>query len=126
MHPLLQLLMRRPDLLAEHAEAYAELTGLEIRNLVTDGYRRVLWSAAGLCCATASMVLAGVALLMVLALPETRDVAGWTLLLPPGLPLLGALAAYQRLRARQQPTAFATLREQLHADWQLLQKVKAS
>jgi hypothetical protein len=72
------------------------------------------------------MVLAGVACLMVLALPETRDAAGWTLLLPPGLPLLGALAAYQRLRARQHTPTFATLREQLHADWQLLQKVKVS
>ena len=126
MHPLLQLLVTRPDLLAEHAEAYAELTGIEIRDLVADGYRQVLLGAVALCCATVSMVLTGVALLLVLALPEARNAAWWTLVLPPGVPLLVALASYQRLRARPKTPAFATLREQLSADWQLLQKVKAS
>lgn len=125
MHPLLHLLMTRPELLAEHAQAYAELTGIEINDLVRAESRRLLYSAVALCCATAALVLAGVALLLALALPETRNAAWWALLLPPCLPLLGALACL-RLRSGIRAPAFAVLRQQLLADWLLLKEVKAA
>jgi uncharacterized membrane protein YqjE len=123
MHPLLHLLMTRPELLGEHAQAYAELVGSEINDLATATRQGVLWSAAALCCAAATLVLAGMALMLALALPQTRSDAPWALLLTPCLPLLGALACVLRLRATQRAPAFAKLREQLRADLELLQEV---
>ena len=125
MHPLLHLLMTRPELLAEHAQAYAELAGNEISDLSLAGRRRVLWSAAALCCATAALVLAGVALMLAMALPQTGNAPLWTLLLAPCLPLLGALACVLRLRVHQRASPFAELREQLRTDLQLLKEVTA-
>ena len=125
MHPLLHLLMTRPELLGEHAQAYAELVGSEVNELATATRQRMLWSAVALCCAAATLVLAGVALMLALALPQTRDAAPWALLLTPGLPLLGVLACVLRLRASQRTAAFAKLREQLQADLELLQVVTA-
>jgi uncharacterized membrane protein YqjE len=125
MHPLLHLLMTRPELLGEHAQGYAELAGQEISDLTATARSRLLWGAAALCCATAALVLAGVALMLALALPETRNAAVWALLLTPCLPLLGALACVLRWRAHQRAPAFAKLREQLRADLELLQEVTA-
>ena len=123
MHPLLHLLMSRPELLGEHAQAYAELVGSEINDLATTTRQGLLWSAAALCCAAATLVLAGVALMLALALPQTRSDAPWALLLTPGLPLLGVLACVLRLHATQRAPAFTNVREQLHADLELLKEV---
>jgi uncharacterized membrane protein YqjE len=125
MHPLLHLLMTRPELLAEHSQAYAELACHEISELALASRDRALWSAAALCCATATLVLAGVALMLAVALPQPASAGQWTLLLTPCAPLLGALACVLVMRARQRAPAFAALREQLAADRQLLREVTA-
>ena len=125
MHPLLHLLMTRPELLSEHAQAYAELAVYEASDMVAAGRRRLLWSAAALCCATAAVVLAGVALMLAVTLPDTHSAAMWTLLLTPCVPLLGTLACVLTLRAHQSTPAFAELREQLSTDLQLLREVTA-
>jgi uncharacterized membrane protein YqjE len=123
MHPLLHLLMTRPELLSEHAQAYAELAVCEVSDMVSAGRRRLLWSAAALCCATTALVLAGVALMLAVTLPEARGVALWTLLLTPCTPLLGTLVCVLNLRANDRAPAFAELREQLSTDLQMLKEV---
>jgi hypothetical protein len=123
MHPLLHLLMTRPELLSEHAQAYAELASSEVSHLVTAGRHRMLWGAAALCCATAAVVLAGVALMLAVVLPESRAAALWALLLAPGLPLAGALACVLTARAHPCSPAFSELREQVRIDLQLLKEV---
>jgi uncharacterized membrane protein YqjE len=125
MHPLLHLLMKRPELLSEHAQAYAELAVCELSDMASVGQRRLLWTAAALCCATATVVLAGVALMLAAALREISGTAGWALLLTPCLPLLGALVCVMNLRAHRGGPAFAELRQQLGTDMQLLREVNA-
>jgi uncharacterized membrane protein YqjE len=125
MHPLLNLLMTRPELLSEHAQAYAELAACEASDMVSAGRRRLLWSASALCCATATVVLAGVAMMLAVALPATHSAAIWTLFLTPCVPLLGTLVCVVTLRSHQRPPAFAELREQLNTDLQLLREVTA-
>jgi uncharacterized membrane protein YqjE len=117
--------MKRPELLSEHAQAYAELVACEFSDMASAGQRRLLWTAAALCCATATVVLAGVALMLAAALREISGMAAWTLMLTPCLPLLGALACVLNLRAHQGAPAFAELRQQLSTDLQLLRQVNA-
>jgi uncharacterized membrane protein YqjE len=125
MHPLLNMLMTRPELLSEHAQAYAELAVCEIGEIASAGRSRLLWSAAALCCATIAAVLAGVALMLMLTLPEAHGTALLALLLTPCLPLLGALACVLNLRKHQRAPAFAELREQLSNDLRMLREVTA-
>jgi uncharacterized membrane protein YqjE len=125
MHPLLHLLMTRPELLSEHAQAYVELAVCEVSDMASVGRRRLLWSAAALCCATATVVLAGVAMMLAVAMPNTHSEVIWTLLLTPCVPLLGTLACAVTLRSHQRAPAFTELREQLNTDLQLLREVTA-
>jgi uncharacterized membrane protein YqjE len=125
MHPLLHLLMKQPELLSEHAQAYAELAACEISDLAAALRRQALWSAAAVCCAIAALVLAGVALMLAALLPEARGAALWALLVAPGVPLLGLLVCVQALRVQTQSPAFSALRQQLRSDVQLFKEVTA-
>jgi hypothetical protein len=113
MHPLLNLLMTRQELLREHVQAYAELVAQEVNNLAT----------AALCCGTASVVLGGVALMLGFSLQEIRSNALWALLLTPCLSLAGAWACVRTMRTHRSAPQFTDLIEQLRIDLQLLREV---
>ena len=72
-HPLLKLLARRPDLLADHLDAYADLASAQVRAtrraLAT---RALLVALAGLG-ALLALLLAGMALLLWAALSPERE-----------------------------------------------------
>ena len=51
IHPLLRLAATQPQLLADHAEAYAGLVGEELGRSVAAGKQRLLLSAVALCLA---------------------------------------------------------------------------
>lgn len=100
MHPILLLIATNPQLLADHAQAYAELLGAELGHFSSAWKRRLMWQAAALCCLSAAAVLVGVALMFCAALPLPEMPAPWALLAVPLAPL--ALAALCLLLARQQ------------------------
>ena len=87
-HPLLKLLARRPDLLADHLDAYADLASAQVRAtrraLAT---RALLVALAGLG-ALLALLLAGMALLLWAALSPELLARPWMLLLIPALPAL--------------------------------------
>ena len=119
-HPLLKLLARRPDLLADHLDAYADLASAQVRAtrraLATHA---LLVALAGLG-ALLALLLAGLALLLWAALSPELLARPWMLLLIPALPALLALGAAWALRSSAPLAGFGPLREQFSRDAQML------
>lgn len=122
IHPLVRLLVTRPDMLADHVGAYAELASAEAREAAAMLRARAIFMAAAAAFATLGLVLGGVALLLVAALPLQAMPAPWVL---AALPLgLLAVAGACLLALRQKPIAnsFALLRQQMAQDAALLRE----
>jgi hypothetical protein len=125
MHPVLQLLVKQPGLLGEHAQGYAELLASELAAFKQAGQRRLVWAAATACLALVGSVLGGVAVLLWAALPSVPTATVWVLWVTPGIPLAAALGCWLRLQAMQPAAAFAHIQEQIKADMQLFKEVSA-
>lgn len=124
IHPLLRLVATQPQLLADHAEAYAGLVAEELGKTGAVLKRRALLAAVALSLTAVAVVLAGVALMLWAVLPATAIQAPWALVVAPAVPALVALAC--ALAAKQeQPSAFADLRQQMAADLVMLREVSA-
>lgn len=126
MHPLLHLIVREPHLLADHAEAYAELFGEELTTASTQWKRRALLSAVGLCTLGVGAVLTGVALMLWAVMPADAMNAPWALVVVPLVPLAVAAGCLIAVRSEAQPAAFDTMRRQLREDMAILREARAS
>jgi len=125
VHPLYHLIATRPQLLADHAEAYAELVAVEIDRMSATWTRRALLNALALCGLSVALALAGVSLMLWAVMPALPAQAPWVLILVPLLPLaavVGCLVARQR---GGQHDAFDVLRQQVRADLLMLHDVAA-
>ena len=121
IHPLLALLATRPQLLTDHAEAYAELATAELTLLTTNWRQQALWTAGLMCSAVVAVALAGVSLMLWAVSPEANIRAPWALWLAPLLPLLLALICGVAARPSNE-RAFNLLRQQAHTDLQMLRE----
>jgi hypothetical protein len=122
-HPLIRLLANKPQLVAQHLGGYVQLASAQAEDAAVSLRARLLWSAGAVTGLASCALLAGVALLVVAAVPLAQMPAPWLLLVAPGVPgLAGALCWWQ---ARSRPVAWslAPLREQLAADAALLAEV---
>lgn len=121
IHPALRTALARPDLLAEHASAYASLLG---EGMSQEGSRlknRLACQLAAVALAAVAWVLAGVALLLWSALPPGASAPLWLFVLVPAAPLLGAIALAWLGRRRQSlKGALAAVGQQLSADAEML------
>ncbi|MCA6215512.1 hypothetical protein KGA65_03040 [Ideonella sp. B7] len=97
IHPLLGVLASRPEMLTEHAGAYAALASAELREAVRQWRRRLLVQVLAAALALAGLGLGGVAALLAAALPLASMPAPWALVAVPGALLLLAagLAGWQ-------------------------------
>jgi cytochrome bd-type quinol oxidase subunit 2 len=125
IHPLFHLIATRPQLLAEHAQAYAELVGAEISQVSAAWKRRAILLAAALCCVGVAAVLAGVALMLWAVVAEGEIRAPWALIVAPLVPLAVALACLLAARSDDEREAMASLRQQVSADMAMLREVGA-
>lgn len=123
MHPLLHLAASQPQWLAAHAEAYADLVADEIGQASLTLRRRALLGAVGLCGGVVAVALAGVALMLWAVVPASAIHAPWALVLAPLAPALVCAACLFTNGAVRRGTAFATLRQQLKADFVLLREL---
>ena len=124
VHPLLHLIATRPQLLAEHAEAYAELVAVEFDTARAGWKRRALLNAAALCGIGVAAVLGGVALMLWAVIPATQIQAPWALVLAPLLPLAAAACCgWAARRMDDDVPAFESVRRQLRADVAMLREV---
>jgi ABC-type Co2+ transport system permease subunit len=118
MHPLLHLVANQPQLLADHAQAYAELAAVQVARLSADWKRRVLLAMGTLCGLVVASVLAGVALMLWSVMPAVQP--SWILIATPVVPAVLAACCLVALR-RQYPDAAAhNLWQQVKADMRVL------
>lgn len=123
VHPLLHLIATRPQLLAEHAEAYADLVGAELADASSAWKRRAVLNAAALCAMGVAAVLAGVAAMLWAVTPTAQLQSPWALVLTPAVPAVAALVCLWAAHPGGEGSAFAGLRRQLKADVGLLRDV---
>jgi hypothetical protein len=118
LHPLLRLALARPDLLADHAGAYAELAVVSAREALADWQVRLLgWAllAAGL---LLCLAFSGVALMLhgAVASPPMP----WLLWAVPLAPALLALLGWWLARRRVTGSHESSVARQFEADLALL------
>jgi hypothetical protein len=121
MPALLNLVVNRPKLLTEHAEAYAALVTSEVSRWSALWQRRALLRLLAAGSALVGVVLAGVALMLWSALPAVPAQAAWALLGVPLLPLALALACLLATPPAER-SAFDVIRQQVDADLALLRQ----
>ncbi len=124
MHPLFRLIATQPQLLALHAEAYAELVAEEMGQVAIVWKRRAMLNIVALSCLGLTAVLAGVALLLWAVIPATQMQATWALIAVPLFPL--AVASWCLWAARRPAdggAAFDKIRQQMKADLLMLREV---
>jgi hypothetical protein len=125
MHPLLTLLATRPQLLADHAQAYAGLCHEEFGQSFTAWRRWAMLQAVALCCLSVAVVLGGVALMLWAVTPIAVVHSPWVLWAIPLLPLSVAIVCLW-MASRQSPTdAFGNLGRQLSADMAMLRAAES-
>jgi hypothetical protein len=124
MHPLLRLVLGRPQLLADHAQAYADLAAAEFSVASLRWRRRALLNAAAACSLGIALVLAGVAVMLWSVLPAAPLEARWVLIAVPLCPGLIGLGCVVAARAGSASEAFAGMRAQLLADLALLREAR--
>ena len=116
MHPLFHLIATRPQLLADHAEAYAALVAAEAPRIAAAWKRTALLNVLALCSLALGLALTGVALMLWAAMPEAAMRAPWVLLAVPLLPLAAALALGVAAQRGSEHEALDHLRQQVMAD----------
>ena len=128
LHPLLHLIATKPQLLADHAQAYAELAAVEVGEFSAAWRRRAVLFAIAAFCMALALVLAGVAVMLWSVLPVSQMQAPWALV---AVPLVFGVAGGACLLAGRSPSAngkasaFANLRDQFKADVLMLREVSA-
>lgn len=120
IHPLIRLLATRPEVLAEHFGAYAQLASAEAGEAAAQWRRQVLIITAMVLLLTLGLGLAGTALLLLAAVPVNGMPAPWLLATVPLAPLALALGCWIALQQRPAGRSFAQLREQVALDAALL------
>ena len=116
LHPLLSVLVRRPDLVLAHLAGYATLIREEASATGTAIVRRALAWAIALFSFTVFLVLAGVAAMLAALHAQVH----WVLLLVPGIALALSGLALVQARQRLPDAALSELRSQLDADIETL------
>lgn len=122
IHPLFRLLLSRPQMLAEHVGAYAELASAEAAEAAVVLRTRSLLAVAAVACGLLGLGLAGVALLLLAALPSAQMPLPWLLALVPLTPLALGLGCWQAARRQPPAPAFSLLRRQVALDAALLRE----
>lgn len=125
IHPLLKLVATQPQLLADHAEAYAGLVGEEIGKTTSAWKTRALMGAIAIVMLCVALVLAGVAVMFWAVTPDARILAPWALFAAPGVPALIGVICLVASRRSPEP-GFVELKQQLAADLAMLREVNAS
>lgn len=125
LYTLLRLSLTQPRLLADHADAYAELVTAEMRSAAALWQRRLWLHALTLCCLGVAAVLAGVAWMLWLVTPMEDIRTPWALMAAPLLPCAVALWCWLQVRASGSAAVFDNLLQQVRADIAMLRAVSA-
>ena len=122
LHPLLHLIATRPNLLADHAEAYADLVATQVGSSFNAAKRRAIFYAAALCGTGVTAVLIGVAVMVWAVIPAEVMQAPWALVAVPLPALLATIGCLMAARKPGVEGAFDVVREQINADVAMLRE----
>ena len=114
--PFLRLVATQPELLGDHAQAYAELVASELGGAGSRIKRQLLLAAMAACGIGVGAVLTGVALMLWAVVPLAQATASWALIVVPLPPFLLALGCLLAARRQNQERVFSNLRRQFAAD----------
>ena len=114
--PFVRLVATQPELLGDHAQAYAELLASELGSAGGRIKRQLLLAAVAVCGIGVGAVLTGVALMLWAVVPVTPATASWALIVVPLPPFLLALGCLLAARRQNQERVFGNLRRQFAAD----------
>ncbi len=120
-HPLLSLLIRKPDLVMEHLSGYAALAREEATSVGGEVAKRAAAWAVALVGLLLFLIFAGVGAMLGVMLDRFH----WVLVLVPGAALAVAVVAFLLAREKLPHQAFAELRSQIDADAQTLRTLGA-
>lgn len=126
IHPLFLLIATRPQLLADHAEAYAELVSADVAHVCATWKRRSLLYALALYGLAVGVLLAGVALMLWAVTPAASIHAPWALIAAPGVPVALALWCLLAARSQGHASGFENIRQQMKADLAMLREASTS
>jgi len=121
-HALLDLIENRPQLLTEHARAYAALVASEVDTVSKALIRRAALSVSGFGLLAMSAVLAGVALMLGAALPMAAMPAPWVLLVVPLVTAGCGAACLVAARREHLANPLSRVWWQLKADYTMLRE----
>lgn len=120
MHPLLNLIATRPQLLAEHAQAYADLVAEELPRASATWKRQALLHGLAFVALLAALLLGGVALMLWAVLPVAPMPTPWLLIAVPLLPAIAGAVCLMAARYVGGGRVLGDLRQQLSADLEML------
>ena len=126
MHPLIRLIATEPQLLADHAEAYASLVSAELGSASSAFKRRAVLGAVALCFVGVAAVLGGVALMFWGIVPMSTSAAPWVLIAAPVVPAVLAIVCLLAARSSVDAGRFENVRSQVKADMAMLRDLAAA
>jgi hypothetical protein len=126
INPFLKLVLTQPHLLAEHAQAYAELVAAELKKVSASMALRIgLFAGAGVL-AFLGVVWGGIALMLWGSAPSDDGPAGWLLLVVPLLPIVIAVVLVFVARSKSVESGFDVIKDQVRADIDMVREVSST
>jgi uncharacterized membrane protein YqjE len=114
--PIVRLITSRPELLVDHAQAYAELFSSELGIAGENWKRQLILNGVAVFSLAVGVIFAGVALLLCAMLPVAESPAPWALIAVPVAPFVLAIACLFFASRRANAVPFSNIRRQLAAD----------
>ncbi len=124
----LDMAVARPELLVDHADAWAQFLAAEWTPAWRAQQRRITWWVLGVLSGGLGLVLAAVALMLAAVTPASQLAlwpTQWVLWLVPLLPLVLSLACVLAARRRQGEGSWSRVSRQWAADRALWQQAAA-
>lgn len=121
VHPIISVLITKPELVMEHVAGYASLMRDEASSVGLEVAKRAIAWGVTLFAALVFLILAGVAAM----LAGVQDRFSWAFVVVPAIPLAISVIGFTVARKRLPEKAFSELKAQLDADAQVLRAIGA-
>lgn len=121
MHPIISVLITKPELVMEHVAGYAALMREEASTVGTEVAKRAIAWGVTLFAFLVFLILAGVAAM----LAAVQEQFHWAFVVVPAIALVISVIAFTVARQRLPEKAFTELKAQLDADAEALRAIGA-
>jgi hypothetical protein len=121
VHPIISVLITKPELVMEHVAGYAALMREEASTVGTEVAKRAIAWGVTLFAFLVFLILAGVAAMLAAVQAQFH----WAFVLVPAIALVISVVGFTVARQRLPEKAFTELKAQLDADAQALRAIGA-